>query len=106
MLYDKKRWEPKVAPDKPKLEAWQVALLKAADHLRDHGWVTGRMRDLEGRVCMLGAIHAVSPNVLLHVSVEDHLADYLGMRITNFNDYKAKSKRQVLAKMRACARKG
>ncbi len=110
MLYDKKRWEPKVVKPKPVLTGWRLILDKAADYIRDHGWTTRRYENDYGEVCILGALRNVNGylNSSAEEAVEAELAleRHVGNAVAHFNDKRGNTKRKVLATLRKAARKG
>jgi hypothetical protein len=105
MLYDKERWEPKVAPPKPKLKPWQKVLLKAADYIKKHGWVQHTLENGVGAVCILGAFRKVSTSFPVKERAECKLRDFLGVRnVPIFNDRRSTTMVKVLAALRAAAK--
>lgn len=111
MLYDKKRWEPKIDPQpdakpkaKPRLRGWRRTLWLAADYIRDHGWTRYQFQSSSGEVCMLGAIREVAPNGI--ITAEHKLRCFLKTSVDTFNDRPTTTKRMVLSALRRAAKKG
>lgn len=103
MLYDKKWDTVKITPA---LEPWQQTLLEAAQYIRNHGWTVGCYMFIpSGSVCMVGALHEVE-NSDAEGKAYHKLAKHLGMVPETWNDYKAGSKEEVIAKLEEVALKG
>jgi hypothetical protein len=94
------------------LDELSVRLLKAASHIEDHGWCQNTVRTTEGRVCVAGAIFAVTNND----ANPDPLRNCMfaafrvaigcapdGGGIPNWNDQPGRTKDEAVAKLRAVA---
>ncbi len=112
MLFDKKRWEPKIpivkpvkAKPKPKLKPWQQVLRKAALYIKKHGWVRNVRRNYHGQVCVLGAIDSVTESDELRIRAANAFMRRVGP-VAYWNDKTAENAEQVIKELRAAARGG
>lgn len=108
MLFDPK-WEEKV---EVKLEPWQEILLKAADLIEQRGWTKDRFENVDGNLCMIGAMrvavfgkvawnHSISTRDL--TMAHNKLDKFLGRSAARWNDRSAGYKEEVIAKLREVA---
>jgi len=108
MLFD-----PKWNPIEIKIEPWQKVLLDAANLLESAGWCQNMMGDSFGRHCAIGAIHAVKCDDLhsmanaacalsKHIQTGFSRSKYID--IPDWNDYRGRTKEQVIATMRKVAK--
>lgn len=103
-----------------KMEEWQCDLLHAAKYIEEHGWCCGTLLDINGSVCMVGAIYSVfdadlfSPDNRLKKDRElfaraecavNKLAVYLESPVPRYNDHFATSAEEVINIMKKCALK-
>ena len=108
--------------DRPELDDVSLALLRAADYIRQHGWCRNRAKDEYGSVCVVGAIaesldiHIGAPHFSVPIDfVSNHVAMAAWSRLndtppfSNFasvqewNDKAAHSKEEVIAALEAAA---
>ncbi len=65
-------------------------LRAAARYIEQHGWCQGRFTDADGRVCAMGAIHRVMPDVSEdfqgRTDAKDALRQGIGQLIPYWND--------------------
>lgn len=106
MLYDKKRWEPKVTKPKKPRQTWRTVLLKAAAYMKKHGWTRHRLENDEGVVCMIGAIKSVTKSTMLQDTAINKLENHLYESVSFFNDSTAKNAAEVLGVFRTVAKQG
>lgn len=89
MLYDK-RWDNT-------LDTPARILLDAADYIEKHGWVQETLRDIDGRVCLLGALISVAGSGDVWHRARVLLADYLRPHgVPAWNDNFCCSKQQAI----------
>ena len=101
MLYDLRR------------EAWSEPwfrgiLAEAADYIEQHGWCQGRYANRKGEVCLIGALRKVGKAhgygqaaFVLELELKGLMVSRGQM--TAWNDRVARSKDQVVARLRWCA---
>ncbi len=81
-------------------------LIAAADYMDKHGWCQHNLRDGCGRVCMVGAIGAVTEDLVgtgeLIVALT-RLNIFLGMSADSWNDDICKTQEQATKALRAAA---
>lgn len=119
MLYDRKRWEPKipiVKPVKPraKPELWQQVLRRAALYIKNHGWIRHRVRGSAGQVCILGALGRIRAGADGAAPVDGgevyegqcRFERHVGTCTVDWNDRVATSAKHVIKELRAAARGG
>jgi hypothetical protein len=104
MLFDPK-WEEKIAVK----ELWRQVLREAAEVIKQRGWIQGRLRDKQGRVCAIGAIsHVFDTDLALRcgaVGAEQNLRKYLSIdggdeiTIASWNDKPGRTKEEVVQAM-------
>lgn len=106
MLYDRKRWEPKmpvVTKPRVKPKPWQTVLRKAASYIKTHGWVRGTLSRGD-KVCILGAMRAVGG--IGDITARTRFEQFVGCPTAHWNDNVAKSAAEVIRKLRAAAKRG
>lgn len=95
-----------------KLQSTAAVLLGAAEYLRDRGWCQGTMADINGRVCLLGALAQSSIGVDRSVreDAEFTVACQLGFdsatpfwKITRWNDERGRTRDEVIAVLERAA---
>lgn len=77
-------------------------LLAAAQLIEDKGWVRGEMKDNFGRHCFVGALYEVS-DYRETGKLISCIRKHLGIHPMSWNDTIAKSKKEVVRKMRELA---
>src|SRR5581483_4767239 len=85
------------------LEPWRQSTLDAADYIDKRGWCQNRLHDGE-KVCAVGALIAVSPDLKVVNTAHEKLIEQVGEPITLWNDAPNRTATEVTAVMRACAR--
>jgi hypothetical protein len=103
MLYDPK-WHV-ANPLIPKFRApWRKILWDAANLIERRGWIQHRTFSEQG-YCIYGAINEIGMAELSRYrhSAKSHLRRHLGANIATWNDSRARTKEQVLAKLREAA---
>jgi hypothetical protein len=97
MLYDPK-WN---------LDDASLALLEAADKLRNDGWAQGHLRTQDGRSCVVGVLRGFRVTTLTVVVASDRLVKHLGLSRTDdlmiWNDAPERTKEEVIAALEAAA---
>jgi hypothetical protein len=107
MLWDPK-WQERVTPEVKPLAAWQMKYFDAANDIARHGWLQGKLGEMGGPRCLIGAMLAAE------VSNEEarHLMRYLGVSqghygyISLWNDDPRRTREQVVFALRDCAMSG
>lgn len=97
MLYDE-RWDRKPAVD----ECGQM-LLRAADYIEEHGWCQHKLKDDEGRVCLLGAIWKVDGEGLNFMPRVDRAAGVDAGGLISWNNALGRTKQEVVDVLRRAA---
>ncbi len=86
----------------------------AATHIERHGWAQGFMRSVDGRVCAMGALNAVTRdgNVTYLVGATAYLAREIGttdeladLGVVEWNDADGRTRSDVLDAMRRAAKR-
>lgn len=97
MLYDSRRWDVKVAPERQ-------TLLDAANYMEKHGWTRDKIRDILGRVCVEGAIlEAVRKCPSSRADAQFLLFNYLKCPPVVWNDTICQNKHEAVAALRKAA---
>lgn len=89
------------------LEPWQKILLESADLIEEKGWCQGAPYNSRGEHCMLGAVSAVTARKYAIIDGREatgRLKRRLGESPALYNDTAGRTKRQVLATLRAVAK--
>lgn len=81
----------------------RTALLRAADYIDEHGWCQHQAQDGES-ACLLEALDRVGPRQF--PSAYNSLWEHLGGSPSEWNDRPWRTKKQVLATLRAAALHG
>lgn len=96
-----------------KLSKDRLAFLKAADYIEQHGWCQQVLQDMDGRVCLLGALSFVASGSLCSVRLVGQVGRYLkrtgltkrGTAVV-WNDKPGRTKEEVVAVLRGAAMEG
>lgn len=67
----------------------------AAAVIRERGWIQGRVRDAEGRVCLLGGLSTAGASSATFKAVETAIG--AGRSIASWNDSPKRTKDEVLS---------
>jgi hypothetical protein len=117
MLYDP-NWKPAEKPiSEIKKKGWRSLLLRAAEAIENDGWTRKVLFNDDGRMCIIGAMHYADTGKKTDVfskrsptfrNAKQMLEMYIrntygGGSITHYNDYRAKSKQQVIKTIKAAA---
>lgn len=93
MLFDPK-WK------QTELDEAGEKLLRAADYMEKHGWCREVFVDVDGAVCLAGAIRESGSG---NYGATSRLYCFLGRDIHEWNDNVCQSKQQAVAALRAAA---
>jgi hypothetical protein len=86
--------------------AWRQALLDAADYLESHEWIQHQSQTRnDGAVCIVGAIATVCVYSKPYARALKELTLSIGRDPLMWNDQPGRTKQEVIAKLRACARR-
>jgi len=105
MLYDK-RWDAKLKTTE--IEPWRKALLDAADLIEQRGHAKKTLEDIDGSLCMGGAISMAitGKSFGLHPDMMEAycaLHDFCGGSFVTYNNAPERTASEVIATLRACA---
>lgn len=103
----KKPPPPKVVPPEPpeaKEEAWQKALLDAANHIEAHGWCQRQSSRNDGATCMIGAIAKVCVYSKPYTRAIGQLHRLVGKWPEKWNDQPERTKEEVIAMLHKAAK--
>lgn len=103
MLYDPK-WETEVPAADTKQDDWRIILRKAAQLLKERGWIQKKMQDEAGRMCMLGAVIAASDELRAKGSAVagerlEKLMLETRLSVPSWNDVMGRTKEEVIEKL-------
>ena len=96
---------------KPELDEASKVLLRAAELIEKHGWCQNAAGDMEGSVCLWGAIQAaqgIEPGSIIFLDNEawDRIFSALRYCPIRWNDAPGRTQAEVCAKLRAVALAG
>lgn len=96
-----------------KLSKDRLAFLKAADYIEQHGWCQKVLQDMDGKVCLLGALSFGGADGMCSVRLVEQVGRYLKRKgLTKrgtavvWNDKPGRTKEEVVAALRGAAMEG
>jgi hypothetical protein len=103
--------EPTPVVASPQERTPRDVLRAAARYIEEHGWYQGNYRNTDGRVCIVGAILSVTPEVddtgdpgrLRSRSVDVLVLAFDDKAVTRWNDAPGRTEAEVLVALRAAA---
>jgi hypothetical protein len=99
MLYDKK-WDQKQQQSNP----GRRLLLAAANYIEEHGWCQGALENINGQVCLVGALDKTKDyNDQGYYPAILAIQDIIGPRFGEWNDQPGRTKEDVVNLLRQVA---